>query len=96
MRKWIALVLLVTACGKSSPHPVINDAPHVPDAAVDASPDAPPSCIDPATGCFKSDVCQPQQLDDFLNACTTVPCQEFDNTARLPLYNDGNLPPLPS
>jgi hypothetical protein len=30
-----------------------------------------------------------------LNACTDSQCSHFDNVARLPNYNGGNLPPLP-
>lgn len=89
-------VLMAAACGgDSNPQPDVPDAARadarVPDAGADASPDASPSCTSDA-GCF---VCEPIELVDFLNACTDSTCQPFDNVARLPLYNNGALPPLP-
>lgn len=86
--------LSLVGCKDSNPHPNVVDAHHI-DAPLDALIDAPDSCIDPSTGCFKSDVCEPTQLTDYLNACTTVACETFDDVTRLPLYNNGNLPPLP-
>jgi hypothetical protein len=93
-RSLFALALALAGCKSSDPHPEVVDASHI-DATIDASRDAPASCVDPITGCFKTDVCDPVQLDDFLNACTTAQCIQFDNEARLPLYNHGTLPPLP-
>jgi hypothetical protein len=92
-----ALIALTTvACKKNNPEPDVPDARHadaaVPDAVADASPDAPPSCTSDA-GCF---VCEPVTTPDFLNACTDSTCIPFDNEARLPRYNHGNLPPLPN
>jgi hypothetical protein len=42
--------------------------------------------------CYK---CPPVAELQFLNQCTASQCSPFDNAARLPLYNNGNLPPLP-
>ena len=56
-----------------------------PDAAADAS-------CSGADACY---ACSPATTIEFLNACTSAQCLPFDNTARLPLYNGGNLPPLP-
>lgn len=39
--------------------------------------------------------CPPKVDEQFLNACTAAQCAPFDNVTRLPLYNNGNLPPLP-
>src|SRR5690349_7017536 len=50
-----------------------------------------PSCDGP-NGCYS---CAPKTGTQLLNACTTSQCSPFDNAARLPLYNNGNLPPLP-
>lgn len=47
---------------------------------------------DGPNGCFD---CPPKKTVEFLNACTDAQCTPFDNAARLPLYNGGNLPPLP-
>jgi hypothetical protein len=47
---------------------------------------------DGPNGCYD---CPPHSNDQFLNHCTTAQCAPFDNEARLPLYNGGNLPPLP-
>jgi hypothetical protein len=47
---------------------------------------------DGPSGCY---ACPPKSTDQFLNACTNAQCSAFDNVARLPLYNSGNLPPLP-
>lgn len=52
-----------------------------------------PNCLDPS-GCFSAS-CAPQSTDQFLNRCTDSLCAPFDNAARLPLFNGGNLPPLP-
>ncbi|NUP07293.1 MAG: hypothetical protein HOW73_14660 [Polyangiaceae bacterium] len=43
-------------------------------------------------GCF---ACEPTKNEHFLNACTEAQCSPFDNEARLPLYNGGDLPPVP-
>jgi hypothetical protein len=43
-------------------------------------------------GCWD---CAPTENVHFLNACTDASCSPFDNVARLPLYNNGDLPPLP-
>ncbi|MFT3773685.1 MAG: hypothetical protein QM820_50570 [Minicystis sp.] len=52
---------------------------------------AAPNCDGP-NGCY---ACAPKKNEEFLNACTTAQCSPFDNAARLPLYNNGNLPPVP-
>jgi hypothetical protein len=96
VRAIVIAALAVGACGgNTNPQPDVPDAARadarVPDAAADASPDAAPSCTS-AAGCF---VCTPVELVEFLNACTDSSCQPFDNAARLPLYNNGVLPPLP-
>jgi hypothetical protein len=39
--------------------------------------------------------CTPHDTDQFLNHCTDAQCAPFDNVTRLPLYNGGNLPPVP-
>ncbi len=44
------------------------------------------------SGCYE---CEPTTTDQFLDACTDSACSPFDNVARLPLYNNGNLPPVP-
>lgn len=49
------------------------------------------NCDDPS-GCYD---CPPVTNDQHLNACTDAQCTPFDNVARLPLYNGGNLPPVP-
>ena len=43
-------------------------------------------------GCYP---CPPKTDIQFLNQCTTSQWAQFDNVARLPLYNNGNLPSLP-
>jgi hypothetical protein len=53
--------------------------------------DAGPNCDGP-NGCYS---CAPQTTTQYLNACTNAQCSPFDNVARLPLYNNGNLPPIP-
>jgi hypothetical protein len=40
-------------------------------------------------------LCTPTNDGQFLNHCTDAQCSFFDDAARLPLYNGGNLPPLP-
>lgn len=52
---------------------------------------APPNCDGP-NGCYS---CPPKTGTQFLNACTGSQCSPFDNVARLPLYNNGTLPPIP-
>jgi hypothetical protein len=52
---------------------------------------APPNCDGP-NGCFS---CPPKTGNQLLNACTGSQCSPFDNVARLPLYNNGNLPAIP-
>jgi hypothetical protein len=52
---------------------------------------APPSC-DGVNGCYS---CPPKTGNQLLNACTGSQCSPFDNVARLPLYNSGNLPAIP-
>lgn len=52
---------------------------------------APPNCNGP-NDCYS---CPPKTGNQFLNACTGSQCSPFDNVARLPLYNNGNLPPIP-
>jgi hypothetical protein len=43
-------------------------------------------------GCY---ACPPTTLEHYLNRCTGAQCVPFDDAARLPLYNGGNLPPVP-
>lgn len=43
-------------------------------------------------GCY---ACAPQNNAQILQACTSAQCSPFDNVARLPLYNNGDLPPVP-
>jgi hypothetical protein len=31
---------------------------------------------------------------DFLNACTTLTCNPFDNKTKIPSWDGGALPPL--
>ncbi|EYF02620.1 hypothetical protein [Chondromyces apiculatus] len=50
-----------------------------------------PACLGP-DGCYQ---CAPSSDTQFHNACTDAQCAPFDNAARLPLYNGGELPPLP-
>ncbi len=47
---------------------------------------------DGPNGCYS---CPPKTGSQFLNACTSAQCSPFNNVARLPLYNNGNLPPIP-
>ena len=47
---------------------------------------------DGPNGCYS---CPPKTGSQFLNACTSTQCSPFDNGKRLPLYNNGNLPPIP-
>lgn len=49
------------------------------------------NCVGP-DGCFS---CAPKTDLEHLNACTDAQCSKFDNAAKLPLYDGGNLPPLP-
>ncbi|AKT40099.1 hypothetical protein [Chondromyces crocatus] len=50
-----------------------------------------PACLGP-DGCY---ACDPATDTQFHNACTDAQCSPFDDTARLPLFNGGALPPLP-
>lgn len=89
---------LVVACKDDNPQPDFPDARRIDAPAPDAPIDAPASCFDPSgtpANCFQQDVCEPTQLTDFLNSCTGAQCVAFDDVARLPRYNNGNLPPLP-
>lgn len=43
-------------------------------------------------GCY---ACEPTENDHFLDACTDSQCAPFDNDDRLPLYDGGELPPVP-
>ena len=86
----VATAALLTACGGGGDAaPTRADAGDVADAAPD--PDAAPGCVTD-DGCF---ACAPVELEQFLNRCTDAQCFGFDDAARLPLYNDGDLPPLP-
>jgi|GEM_PF-6357704 hypothetical protein len=38
---------------------------------------------------------EPEEVEQFLNRCTDSECEAFDNAERLPLLEDGKLPPLP-
>jgi hypothetical protein len=38
---------------------------------------------------------EPEEVEQFLNRCTDSECEAFDNAERLPLLEDGELPPLP-
>ncbi|MDX2090839.1 MAG: hypothetical protein SFX73_23470 [Kofleriaceae bacterium] len=99
MRSALLAAALLVACKDTNPAPDVPDARPRGDApAPDAPIDAPLSCFDPAgtpANCFQQDVCEPTQLTDFLNSCTGAQCIAFDNVARLPRYNNGNLPALP-
>jgi hypothetical protein len=44
-----------------------------------------------AANCYN---CAPKKPDQFLNHCTDATCAPFDDVARLPRYNGGNLPPI--
>jgi hypothetical protein len=89
----VGLLALVAACKGEDPRPEVPDA-----TRIDAPVDAAAACLDPQgtpAGCFRQDVCEPDEDTDFLNGCTGGACVAYDNTARLPLYNNGALPPLP-
>jgi hypothetical protein len=90
-RVLFGLMLFAGACGGED-----NPIPEIVDAATDApATDADDSDAVDCTGeneCFS---CEPVQLTDFLNACTDGTCFPFDNVARLPRFNNGDLPPLP-
>lgn len=92
---WIAAALTAAVVGCKDDPP----APNVPDAPVrDAAPDAPSACfLEDGTppNCFDQSSCEPEEPGDFLNGCTSAQCIPFDNVARLPRYNNGNLPQLP-
>lgn len=47
---------------------------------------------DGPNGCYD---CPPQTDKQFHEACTDANCSPFDDVARLPLYNNGNLPAIP-
>ncbi|MBX3157921.1 MAG: hypothetical protein KF773_18275 [Deltaproteobacteria bacterium] len=84
---------LCAACKDEGPRPDVPDA-----ARADAAVDAPAACLDPQgspAGCFRQETCEPEADLDFLNGCTDGSCVAYDNAARLPLYNNGTLPPLP-
>lgn len=93
---WIIVVTLAlaAACKEDNPKPLLPDASDVDGATeIDANlcvkeTGTPPNCFDQAS-------CEPSTTEDFLNGCTDVGCIPFDNVARLPRYNNGNLPPLP-
>ncbi len=90
-RLMLAVVFMAAACGSSD-----NPTPDIVDARIDAPTvdAAEPDALD-CTGendCFS---CEPTQTSEFLNACTDGTCFPFDNEARLPRYNHGELPPLP-
>lgn len=38
---------------------------------------------------------EPEDTEQFLNRCTDSECEPFDNAERLPLLDNGKLPPLP-
>jgi hypothetical protein len=88
-----AIMLVAFACKGDNP------APDFPDSnRADAAVDAPTACFDPdgtPANCFDQSVCEPVEDPDFLNGCTDKQCIPFANAQRLPLYNNGNLPPLP-
>jgi hypothetical protein len=89
----LALVLLLAACKGGDPVPAVPDADRN-----DAPTDVSTACLDPdgtPPNCFDPTLCEPVEDADFLNGCTGGQCIAFDNTARLPLFNNGNLPPLP-
>jgi hypothetical protein len=93
------LALGLGACGSDNPKPVIvdgavtdgavADAP-TGDGGLDGAADA-ANCVSDG-GCY---TCAAETTSQFLNHCTTGQCFPFDNEARLPLYNHGNLPPAP-
>lgn len=90
----LVLILLVAACKDGS-----DPVPQVPDTAivVDTPPDTSTACLLPGgnpANCFDQNTCEPTEDVDFLNGCTDGSCVGFDNTARLPHYNGGNLPAL--
>ncbi len=85
-------VLLATACKDENPKPDLPDA-----SSVDSPGDANVCLLENGTpkNCFDLASCEPATTEDLLNGCTDVGCIPFDNVARLPRYNNGNLPPLP-
>jgi len=46
-------------------------------------------------GCWDLATCTPAEEAHILNACSEGDCFAFDNVARLPLYNNGELPSVP-
>jgi hypothetical protein len=89
----ISFAMFAVGCKSDDPVPDFPDAPP-PDADIDASP----TCFDPSgtpAHCFLQTTCVPEDDVDFLNGCTDGQCIPYDNPARLPRFNGGNLPPLP-
>jgi hypothetical protein len=85
-------------CKDNGPSPEVVDARRVDAKQADGATDAPASCFQVSgtpANCFDQALCTPAQLTEFLNGCTDGQCIAFDNVARLPLYNNGALPPLP-
>ena len=100
-------VLALVACGGGSSNPEpspdaalrpdsgVIDAGAIDAAVADAGADAdltPDANCEGDGGCY---ACEPHTGTEILNHCTSGQCQPFDNEARLPRYNHGNLPPAP-
>jgi hypothetical protein len=97
-RLLLTALVLAAGCKDESPAPDVPDARRVDAPQADAAGDAAVECFLPTgnpPNCFQQDVCEPAQPTEFLNGCTDGQCIAFDNVARLPLYNNGTLPPLP-
>lgn len=55
-----------------------------------------PECDEPTDEeCFDLSACSPTEEVHVLNQCTESNCFAYDNAANLPLYNGGDLPPVP-
>ncbi|HEY6725251.1 MAG TPA: hypothetical protein VI197_14550 [Polyangiaceae bacterium] len=55
-----------------------------------------PECDEPTDEeCFDLTACAPTRDAHVLNQCTESNCFAYDNAANLPLYNGGDLPPVP-
>lgn len=55
-----------------------------------------PECDDPTEEeCFDLEACSPTEEVHVLNQCSESDCFAYDNEANLPLYNGGDLPPVP-
>lgn len=100
-RTLLLALAAVAACREPDPIPTDRDSATDGSGQTDApvadvsdarggDGDTDASCTGP-DGCF---ACTPQGTLEHLNRCTGTTCVPFDNAARLPRYNNGDLPPI--